>query len=77
MHAARERQHKGHDMGRDMVVEDAAKIGHHHVAGDEFREVIPLGRAGGWGGQPLELGGCGQQLWIQGAETGLRRGESG
>ena len=64
VHAARKGQHEGHDVGGDMVVVDAADIGHSDVAGDQLGEVIALGRPGRWRGQPFEVAGRGQQLGI-------------
>ena len=73
---AAEGEQEGHDMDADVVVVDAAHVGHCDRAGHELWKIETGGRSRGRTGQPFELRSSGQHLRIQRAEgaAGLRDG---
>ena len=74
VHFAREYEDEGHNMGRDVVVEDTPEIRYNDIASDQFVEIVTLGRTCGGSGQPLQAGARREQLRIEGAETGVGPG---
>ena len=69
--AARERQDEGHDVRRDVFVEDAALIGDDDRVLDELRVVEAGRRRNGWRLQPLQLACLAQHVGRQGPEGGV------
>ena len=72
MQAACEGQHKSQDVGADVVVENLAKIRHHHGMRDQFRVVVARRGRSLRCLQPTQLRRLQQQVATQPAKRRLR-----